>query len=374
VKKLQWMSLLIMLSTSVFATVLYAASAAMLKQTEQNERAVSRTEVESEPLPLLLQPKETTQALTISAAGDVTIGRDESYPYVHSFNYEVAQHGYTFAGKYIRPIFEKDDLTIVNLETTLTTAKAKAQKKFRFKGDPSYTQILRLSGIDAVNLANNHIHDYLQRGYKDTIQNLKRYNIGYFGYEHVYVTTIKGVSVGLLGYEGWENTWVLRQTIARDISKLRKRGVKLVIVSFHWGVERSNYPTRVQFALGHHAVNQGADLVLGHHPHVIQGIEQYKGKFIVYSLGNFMFGGNRNPADKDTFIFQQTFHFKNHELTGKPDIHIIPASISSVKERNNYQPIPLEGAEAQRIMARIKKYSEALARKAPDTKSGASLR
>lgn len=104
----------------------------------------------------------------------------------------------------------------------------------------------------------------------------------------------------------------------------------------------------------------GADLVLGHHPHVIQGIEDYKGKKIVYSLGNFCFGGNKNPSDKDTFIFQQTFKFQNGKLIDNKSYKIIPASISSVRERNNYQPTLLKGKDAQRVIDRIKKYSSGI--------------
>ncbi len=133
---------------------------------------------------------------------------------------------------------------------------------------------------------------------------------------------------------------------------------QLVIASFHWGIERKNYPNSVQKDLGRFTIDSGADLVLGHHPHVIQGIENYKGKYIVYSLANFCFGGNRNPSDKDTFIFQQTFEFKNGEKTDSDKINIIPCSVSSVKHRNNYQSTPVEGDEAKRILQRIEKYSE----------------
>lgn len=95
------------------------------------------------------------------------------------------------------------------------------------------------------------------------------------------------------------------------ISRAKKNNAEIIIVSFHWGTERKYYPNSKQKSLGHYAINCGASLVLGHHPHVLQGIEQYKGRYIVYSLGNFCFGGNSNPKDKDTMIFQQTFTLKN---------------------------------------------------------------
>ncbi|MBN6189371.1 CapA family protein [Aneurinibacillus sp. BA2021] len=307
-------------------------------------------------------PKEKNRSarVLVSAVGDVTIGTDEGFAYAGSFPQEVEKNGYAYFGKHISSLFMKDDITIANLETTLTTAKAKAVKTFRFKGTPEYARILTLSGIDTVNLANNHTHDYLQKGYDDTVRTLAQYGIGYFGYAKKEIRQVKGVSVGLLGYEGWENTAKLRRSIAADIEKLRQQGAHIVIVSFHWGVERSNHPNTTQRGLGQHAIRSGADLVLGHHPHVMQGIEQYHGKYIVYSLGNFMFGGNRNPSDKDTFIFQQMFHVQDGKLADTREIRLIPASISSVKERNNYQPVPLSGAEGKRVLARLKNYTDHL--------------
>ncbi|KMY56172.1 capsular biosynthesis protein [Bacillus sp. FJAT-27231] len=295
--------------------------------------------------------KET--AITISAAGDFTLGTDETFQYAGSFPDEANKNGLSYFVAELDDIFKKDDLSTVNLETTLTNAKEKAVKKFRFKGDPSYAQILKLGGIESVNLANNHIHDYLQKGYEDTIDTLKKENIGYFGYENKYLTEVKGVKVGALGYEGWDDTAELRDQVAKDIKELRKKGAEIVLVHFHWGVERQYVPEASQKTLAHYTIDHGADLVLGHHPHVVQGVEEYNGKFIVYSLGNFMFGGNRNPSDKDTYVFQQTFHLQNGKLTDKKEINVVPFSISSVSYRNNYQPKKLEGAEAERVKKKI---------------------
>ncbi|MGZ0085939.1 CapA family protein [Caldibacillus thermoamylovorans] len=291
--------------------------------------------------------------ITISAAGDVTLGRDENYGYTYSFDEEVKKHGLRYFTKYIESIFKKDDFTTVNLETTLTTSTRKASKKFRFRGHPSYAKILTYGGIDAVNLANNHTYDYLQQGYKDTIASLKKENIGYFGRTLRLLKTVKGVQIGALGYEGWSNTSTLRKQIANDIRMLRKQGADLILVHFHWGVERSYVPNSTQKAIGRFAIDSGADLVVGHHPHVVQGIEEYKGKFIVYSLGNFMFGGNKNPSDKDTFVFQQVFSFQNGKRTTKKEIRVIPFRISSVTTRNNYQPMPLTGKEADRVKRKM---------------------
>lgn len=308
-------------------------------------------------------PKETKgTTIKISAAGDFTIGSDETFPYPNSFNDEAKQNGLPFFIEHISTLFSRDDLTTVNLETPLTTATAKAAKKFRFKGDPSYTKILQLANIEAVNLANNHTYDYLEQGYKDTIRHLGNANIGYFGNGHNYIKEIKGIKVGALGYEGWDDTQSLRLQIHRDIQALKKQGAAIVIVHFHWGVERSEIPLESQQALARYTIDSGASVILGHHPHVVQGIEEYKGKFIVYSLGNFMFGGNKNPSDKDTFVFQQTFHFKSKKLTDKKDIAIIPYSISSITSRNNYQPKPLEGSEKDRVMNKILERSSQISK------------
>nr|WP_226666701.1 CapA family protein [Metabacillus litoralis] len=295
--------------------------------------------------------------IKISAAGDFTLGRDENYDYSGSFTDEATKNGLRYFVEDINQLFLTDDFTSVNLETTLTTSTEKAEKTFRFKGDPSYAEILRLGGIEAVNLANNHMFDYLQKGYEDTKRALDSHNIGYFGYENSFITTIKDVKVAALGYEGWQDTEEIRAQIEKDIIDLRKKGSQIILVHFHWGDEKQYTPNNSQQTLAKFTIDSGADLILGHHPHVIQGIEEYKGKFIVYSLGNFMFGGNKNPSDKDTFVFQQTFHLKDGKLTVKKEINIIPFSISSVASRNNYQPTKLNGAESNRVMEKIIHYS-----------------
>lgn len=341
------------------AGVVQAASIPGEKLADRDATPPQPATAEAKPDPEPSSPPDNVR-LVISAAGDVTIGTDESFSYTGSFPQEVQRSGYDHFVKNIRPIFTKDDLTIVNLEGTLTNATAKAKKTFRFKGKPEYTTILVRGGVDAVNVANNHSHDYLQRGFTDTLANLKKYGVGYFGYNMAYTKTIKGVTVGALGYEGWKNEKGLRDQIRRDIALLRQRGAKIVIVTFHWGVERKYYPDATQKALGKWAIDSGADLVVGHHPHVVQGIEEYKGRYIVYSLGNFMFGGNRNPSDKDTFIFQQAFYVREGKLTAQKEAAVIPASVSSVTTHNNYQPTPLSGKEAERVVNKIKTYSKPL--------------
>ena len=143
----------------------------------------------------------------------------------------------------------------------------------------------------------------------------------------------------------------------KGIDKLAEEGVDLILACCHWGTEREYYPEEYQQTLGRLCIDWGADLVIGHHPHVLQGIEEYQGKYIVYSLGNFCFGANRNPTDKDTMIFTQTFTFVDGEKTEDTTIRIIPCSVSSVSSRKDFKPTVATGEEAKRIIGRINEFS-----------------
>lgn len=305
-----------------------------------------------EPLP------EGFTQIKISAAGDVVLGWDEKFSTHNRFDSVLKEKGndYKYFFKNVKHIFETDDLTIVNLETPLTNATKKATKQFAFKGKPEYTQILKEGSIEAVNLANNHTYDYLQQGMKDTISALTKANIENFGEGHRSIKEVKGIKIGNLGYKGWNNSQSVKTGIKKDIEKMKK-AADLVIVSFHWGEEGVNYPNNIQKDLGRFSIDSGADLVIGHHPHVIQGIETYKNKNIIYSLGNFSFGGNRNPADKDTFIYQQNFVFNDAKQVVSTTSGIIPATVSSVDYRNDYCPTPRTGQRGAKIISRLKTYS-----------------
>nr|WP_243120291.1 CapA family protein [Caloramator sp. E03] len=295
----------------------------------------------------------------MSAAGDCALGRDEKSSFSGSFDDEFIKQkkDYKYFFKNVREIFEKDDLTIVNLEGTLTNETKRSEKQFAFKGSPLYVNILKEGSIEAVNLSNNHTYDYLEKGFKDTVESLKNGKILYFGMNRRDLIKVKGINIGLLGYKGWTYNNFVKKTIKNDIKYLKSKDAQLIIVSFHWGDEGKYYPNNIQKSLGKYTIDSGADLILGHHPHVVQGIENYKGKKIIYSLGNFCFGGNKNPSDKDSFIYQQRFKFSKGKLVDSKEYSIIPVSVSSVSYRNNYQPTPLKGSDAQRVLSRIKYYS-----------------
>ena len=328
-------------------------------QENQDEKTLDTVPVEEEDMGVSAQ-------VTISAAGDFTLGTDENFDYSTSLpaRYEEVQDpGYFLQN--VKDIFASDDLTIVNLEGPLTTSEERADKQFSFKGDPSYTEILTNGSVEACNLANNHSKDYGIQGYEDTIANVEAAGIKTFGYERTAIWETNGVKVGLAGVYELAEGMDCQDDMTATIQSLKDAGADLVIVSFHWGVEKENYPDETQQTLAHAAIDQGADLVLGHHPHVLQGIEKYQGKYIVYSLGNFCFGGNKNPSDKDTMIFQQTFTLENGEVVEDDAINIIPCRISSEDDYNNYQPTPAEGEEAQRILGRIQEYSQGFGTQLP---------
>ena len=307
-------------------------------------------------------PKPTDVKITISAAGDCTLGSDPKSPVsvnFYSVYNKVKDNSYFF--KKVKRLFAKDDMTLVNFEGTLTKSSTPAIKTFTFKGNPSYVNILKKGSIEAVSFANNHCRDYGEISYSDTRKTLRKAGIRFASYSTVTTYKVKGKKIGMVAVNGLEGVSYSQQLISDGIKKLKKKKADIIIVSMHVGVEHTSVLNDSQKILAHYAVDKGADLVLGHHPHVLQGIEKYKGVNIVYSLGNFCFGGNTNPTDKDTMIFQQTFVFRNGKLKlSKSAGKVVPCSISSVSYINNYQPKILKGSKRTRILKKINSYSSPL--------------
>ena len=295
--------------------------------------------------------------LTISVVGDCTLGTDESFDYDTSLNAYFENYGKEYFFQNVKSIFEADDLTIANNEGTFTESYDREDKTFAFKAPASFAGIYSSSSVEAVNTANNHSHDYGEQSFQDTMDALDSQGIVHFGYDETAVMDVKGVKVGLVGIYELNDHLERKQQLEDNINKVKEEGAQLVIVIFHWGNEKETVPDSNQMTLGRLAIDLGADLVCGHHPHVLQGIEEYKGKNIVYSLGNFCFGGNSSPSDMDTMIFQQTFTITNDGVQNDNVTNIIPCSISSASGYNNYQPTPAEGDEKTRIMEKIQERS-----------------
>lgn len=299
--------------------------------------------------------------VTLSAVGDCTLGDPAGSELAPgSFHDVLAKHGgdlaYPFSG--VRALLEGDDLTIANLEGTLTTRAPRTDIPFAFRGKPEFARMLPLGSVELVALANNHMNDCGPRGTDDTIAALEAEKVAYFGLGHVDQRTIDGVEVVNLGWTGG------RDEILGEVQKAvraHKRDENLVIVSFHWGIENEHAVNSVQLKLGRGAIDAGADLVLGHHPHVLQGIETYKERTIVYSLGNFVFGGNARPAELDTVIFRARFAKQGGKVV-ELGHELIPVSVSGNRAQNDFRPVPLEGSDAARVRENVARYSASLPR------------
>jgi poly-gamma-glutamate capsule biosynthesis protein CapA/YwtB (metallophosphatase superfamily) len=221
------------------------------------------------------------------------------------------------------PWFVRSDITMINLEHPVTDRGEPIGKEHQFRMHPRYLRLLQQSNIRLVNAANNHIYDYGVPGIERTIAYLDSADIAYVGVgptlhdaREPVIFNVKGVLIGFLGYFGGKGQFAATDSSAglaprypwyinEDIRNLRPL-VDYVVVSFHWGNENERYPEEWQQVLGRAAIDTGADLVVGHHPHVLQGIERYNGGVIAYSLGNFLFGGHRRTVH-DTIVLQVLF-------------------------------------------------------------------
>ncbi len=291
--------------------------------------------------------------ITVTCTGDFTIGEDNYHRKGKKFKDELKNHGndINFTMQNMRDIFRDDDLTLVNFEGTFTTTHYVPDNKkgndFLFNIDPVYANVLPDNYIEAVSLANNHIMDHGTEGYEDTKRTLDENNIKYSTSEDIGLFPVKGITIAMLSYlcidrydkpvGGYDN---LYDKVAADIAATKAQ-YPIVIVSFHWGNELDYTPTERQKKMGHIAVDAGADLVIGHHSHRINPIEEYNGKYICYSLGNFCFSGNDKPKDMNSFVFQTRFKISKSGDISNTGFRIIPIRITSVKDRNNYTPTPI---------------------------------
>lgn len=324
----------------------------------QAELQSGSTDLGARPAANLAEIAKPARSVKVTFAGDCTLGTDVNFDRSTSFNASFANHDPSYFLANVAPIFEADDLTVVNMEGTLTTSNSRQDKTFAFKGDADFAKVFSTSSVEAASMANNHSSDYGEQSYNDTLEALSAEGIETFGYERIAYVDVNDVKVALIGvYELAEHEAIEEEMVSR-IKEVQDSGAELILVYIHWGIEREYVPNETQIKLGHAAIDAGADLVVGSHPHVIQGWEKYNGRYIVYSLGNFCFGGNSNPSDKDCMIFQQTFNIEGNQVAKNDDVEFIACSISSVSGYNNYQPTPAEGSEKERIDSKIASSSQ----------------
>ena len=282
--------------------------------------------------------------ITITGTGDFTIGGD-SRKSADIFDDELQKQGgdINFTMRNVRDILLADDLTIVNFEGTLTDSTyvpgSKKENQFLFSAPPSYVSMLSDNGVEAAALENNHIMDHGEDAYEDTKNALRDAGIVYSNSTEVGVIEVKGVEIAMLSYlciDRYESLW---DKVPADIQAAKEK-YPIVICNFHWGNEKDYSPTNNQIKMGRLAVDSGADLVLGHHSHRLNPIEQYKGVYICYSLGNFCFAGNSKPSDMSSFMFQTRFRVKDGVVSNE-GFRIIPIRISSRTDYNDFTPTPL---------------------------------
>ena len=335
----------------------------------ESDAAESETEASAEPetenpaepgteTAAEIAAEPTVQTVTVTAVGDCTLGATQTHGYAGSFHeyYDSNGENYFFEG--VRELFEEDDFTLINLECVLSESNDRVEKTWNLKGKPEYTGIMSGSSVEACSLGNNHTRDYGESSLKDTENVLDEAGILYGLDEHVAsYTTESGIVIGIVSSNLlWQDE--THAGYVRDgIAALREQGADLVIASCHWGIEGDHYANDYQKDMAHQIIDWGADLVIGTHPHVLQGVELYNGKVICYSLGNFCFGGNRNPAVKDTAVFRQTFTFVDGILQTDVEADMIPYSISSITGRNDFRPTMAEGERKQRIISDLNDYS-----------------
>ncbi len=298
--------------------------------------------------------------LLLTFTGDCILGTDEFFAWDTGFNAYYEMYGPEYFLDNVRDIFQADDLTIVNMEGTLTEETERLDKQFAFKGEPAFVDIMASSSVEAANMANNHSHDYGEQSFLDTVNVLEKNGIQTFGYDDTAILTVKDVKVGFFGIYELDNHLEQIPQVKANMAKLKEDGADIIVAVFHWGNELETVPDENQITLAHLAIDEGADVVVGHHPHVVQGIDTYKGKAIAYSLGNFCFGGNTRPTEMDTMIFQQKFTIDTAREITDSEYKIIPCSVSSTSEFNNYQPVVLTGSEAERVQNVIEERSRAI--------------
>ena len=318
--------------------------------TEAPETTASPETTEAVTEPTETEPAE--EHFTLTLVGDCTLGYMPGHEYSYGgFKYIVGED-YEYPFRNVREYFDNDDFTLINFEGTLGNEGYAANKAFTFRGPAEYTQILTSSSVDAVTLANNHSLDYGYPGYVETKRLLDEAGVPYVEKDaSTMVVTDSGLKIGL-----YAASFVLDQKdLEAEVKAMREQGAEIVILAIHWGSEGIYHSFVDQWNAAYKAIDAGVDIVYGHHPHVLQKMEEYNGGYIFYSLGNFSFGGNQAPVDMDTVLVQLEVIRDLEGNVSLGELNLVPCCISSVSGSNNYQPTPYrEGSDGyDRVMQKL---------------------
>ena len=298
--------------------------------------------------------QEYTGTVRITFLGDCTLGGEEQTRNAwRGFVRTIERNGMGWPFRNLSALTASDDLTVANLEGVLSDRELpKVRKEYNFIGASAYTDILREGSVECVTLANNHSHDYDTAGYEDTKRALDNAGVAYFGTDRMAVwRNEEGLTIGFLGVSG-SLSGSRGTNYGKRAEILHSMGCAAVITVMHAGTEYEPEPDGYQKQIVNRAFAYGTDLIIGHHPHVVQGFEIRDGIPVVYSLGNCVFGGNTNPRDHDALAVRAELAFQEGELTGIT-LRFYPISVSGETGWNDYSPVLLTGADAERVLKKM---------------------
>lgn len=308
---------------------------------------------------MLLPASALGEEVTLSFVGDCSIGEAIQFKGdENGYTWMLDQNGYDWPFSLVRDYLEQDDFTFANLEVVFTERTKHADKRWPLVGEPRYAQTLLHSGIGAVNTVNNHCFDYMAEGYRDTMETLDALNFKHFGSVYVgskangqdvlMTAEVKGIKIGAMGFSYPQDSDL--KLIGQRIETLRAEGCGLVVVSLHWGKETSPVPESWQLKYARQVIDLGADVIWGHHPHVLQPVQFYHGGAILYSTGNFTFGTMSSSVDRDTGIFQLIYQKDGDALTLNR-LRVIPCRTTG---SGDYRPYELtEEEDRQRVFKKL---------------------
>lgn len=308
-----------------------------------NDPALSEDSADPEPSNPAAAVSSDAQALTLSFIGDCSIGdATQSRSQPTSLTSTVQKNGYSWLFSTVSEYLKNDDYTFANLEVSFTTKdRLGSSKSYNMIAPPEHVQILLESGIDAVNTVNNHCMDFTSAGYQDTLSTLDNAQFNHFGTVYpgqkngsdiLGVAEVKGVKIGMIGFS--YPTDSDQQRIKTRIETLKNDGCDLVVVSLHWGRETHMTSESWQYAYAKKIIDAGADVVWGHHPHVVQPIMFYHGKPIFFSTGNFIFG-TMSKVDPSTGIFQLNYELDDTNGIVLRSLRVIPCQTTG---KGDYRP------------------------------------
>lgn len=296
-------------------------------------------------------PEPQPEGFVISFVGDCTLASSQHNKGSSRAFETIVGTDYAFPFAETAEYFKNDYLSIANMEGTFTAAESSNGGTFTFKSDPGYAQVFAEGGIELVVLGNNHSMDYGERGAQDTKDALDAAGVCWAGDGGTFVyRQDDGLAVGV-----YSKLYPTAEDVKRGVKALQEAGAELIVAALHWGVEGSYRPTADQVSVGHAAIDAGADIVYGSHPHVLQKVEEYGGGMILHSLGNWSFGGNTSPRDRDTAIIQITAVREADGGVSLGGVELIPCELSSEPSLNNYQPHLYEpgSKEYERAMSKL---------------------